>query len=89
MKYCSHCGKELLDESVVCPHCGCAVSTKITLEDVPSLVLNIISFFFPLIALLLYVHYQDKAPKKAKAIMESGVIGIIIVVSFWVIIIFT
>ena len=26
MKYCSKCGFELLDEAVVCPKCGCAVS---------------------------------------------------------------
>ena len=25
MKYCIHCGKELLDEAVVCVGCGCAV----------------------------------------------------------------
>ncbi len=25
MKYCTHCGKELLDEAVVCIGCGCAV----------------------------------------------------------------
>lgn len=25
MKYCTHCGKELLDEAVFCPSCGCAV----------------------------------------------------------------
>ena len=25
MKYCSHCGKELLDEAVICVGCGCAV----------------------------------------------------------------
>ena len=25
MKYCSHCGKELLDEAVFCPNCGCRV----------------------------------------------------------------
>ena len=25
MKYCSHCGKELVDEAVVCTNCGCAV----------------------------------------------------------------
>ena len=25
MKYCTHCGKELLDEAVICIHCGCAV----------------------------------------------------------------
>ncbi len=25
MKYCSHCGNELLDEAVICPKCGCQV----------------------------------------------------------------
>ena len=33
MKYCTHCGKELLDEAVVCVGCGCSVSgqnTKMT-----------------------------------------------------------
>ena len=24
MKFCSKCGKELLDEAVVCPNCGCS-----------------------------------------------------------------
>lgn len=26
MKYCTHCGKELLDEAVICVGCGCAVA---------------------------------------------------------------
>lgn len=26
MKYCSHCGAELLDEAVICPKCGCQVA---------------------------------------------------------------
>ncbi len=26
MKYCSYCGKELLDEAVLCVGCGCAVA---------------------------------------------------------------
>lgn len=30
MKYCTHCGKELLDEAVVCVGCGCAVSGQNT-----------------------------------------------------------
>jgi len=25
MKYCTHCGNELLDEAAICPKCGCAV----------------------------------------------------------------
>ena len=29
MKYCVHCGNELLDEAIICPKCGCASeSTK-------------------------------------------------------------
>ena len=26
MKYCEKCGKELFDEAVICPGCGCSVS---------------------------------------------------------------
>jgi len=26
MKFCSHCGKELLDEAVMCPGCGCMIT---------------------------------------------------------------
>ena len=24
MKYCSHCGNELVDEAIICPKCGCS-----------------------------------------------------------------
>lgn len=27
MKYCTKCGKELMDEAVICPHCGCAIES--------------------------------------------------------------
>ena len=30
MKYCSHCGNELLDEAVICPKCGCACDNRVT-----------------------------------------------------------
>lgn len=30
MKYCTHCGKELLDEAVICVDCGCEVHEQTT-----------------------------------------------------------
>ena len=30
MKYCSKCGKEIMDEAVICVHCGCQVSDRAT-----------------------------------------------------------
>lgn len=26
MKYCSHCGAQILEEAVICPYCGCQVN---------------------------------------------------------------
>ena len=28
MKFCEKCGKEILDEAVVCPGCGCAIEKR-------------------------------------------------------------
>ena len=28
MKFCSKCGKELMDETVICPGCGCATGSS-------------------------------------------------------------
>lgn len=30
MKYCQKCGKEILEEAVVCPNCGCAINKETT-----------------------------------------------------------
>ena len=34
MKYCTHCGNELLDEAVICPKCGCEAKKPTSTIDV-------------------------------------------------------
>lgn len=34
MKFCEKCGKEIMDEAVVCPGCGCAVVKEIKKAEV-------------------------------------------------------
>lgn len=34
MKYCQKCGKEIMDEAVVCPVCGCSVTEEIKKAEV-------------------------------------------------------
>ncbi|MFR0796435.1 MAG: zinc-ribbon domain-containing protein [Oscillospiraceae bacterium] len=36
MKYCAHCGAQLVDEAVVCPKCGCAVAPTKPLTRTPA-----------------------------------------------------
>lgn len=36
MKFCSKCGKEIMDEAVICPNCGCAVENKAQAVQAPA-----------------------------------------------------
>ena len=78
MKYCSHCGKELLDEAVVCPGCGCAVAKVSNVLDRPSTGLNVLSFFIPLVGLILFIVNNEKMPVRAKAIGTWALVGFIV-----------
>ncbi len=77
MKYCSKCGKELVDEAVICPACGCSVAPTVAVqeEDAPSTGFAVLGFFFPLVGLILYLLNKDKAPKKAKSAGKGALIG--------------
>lgn len=33
MKFCSHCGSEIMEEAVICVHCGCKVESGNTGSD--------------------------------------------------------
>ena len=81
MKYCSHCGKEIVDEAVVCPGCGCGVAGGVKANpatDVPNMGLNIISFLIPIVGLILYILYHENAPTKAKEIGKWALIGFVL-----------
>lgn len=74
MKYCSHCGKPLLDEAVICPNCGCPVKEPI--NDMPNRGLNIISFLFPVVGAIMYFVLHEKEPTKAAAIGKWALYGL-------------
>lgn len=74
MKFCSKCGKEIVEEAVVCPHCGCAV-TETKPDDTPSMGFAVLGFFLPLIGFILYLIWKEKTPKKAKSAGKGALIG--------------
>ena len=84
MKFCSHCGKELMDDAVVCTNCGCAVNGANSMtnaaagEDIPNGGLNILSFFIPIVGLILYCTMYSKTPRKAKQIGIFALVGFVL-----------
>ena len=75
MKYCSRCGKELVDEAVICTACGCACDPSMNAafgnaakEDKVSVGLCILAFFIPLFGLIYWAIKREETPKRANAI---------------------
>ena len=77
MKFCSKCGKEMMDEAVVFPNCGCAASGNADVADAPNMGYAVLGFFIPLVGLILYLVNKDKSPLKAKSAGKGALIGFI------------
>ena len=84
MKFCSKCGNEMVEEAVVCPHCGCAVAPN-AVEDAPSTGFAVLGFFLPIVGLILYLVNKDKAPLRAKSAGKGALIGFCVSVALSVI----
>ena len=85
MKFCSKCGKEILDEAVVCPHCGCAVTPNINTDDAPNMGYAVLGFFIPVVGFILYLINKDKTPLKAKSAGKGALIGFCVGIAFSII----
>ena len=62
-----------------------ATQNDINPNDVPDTVLNIVSVFFPIAGLIIYLTEKEKAPKKAISAGKSALLGLGIYVGFNVI----
>ena len=81
MKYCSKCGKVIMDEAVICIHCGCSTTNNGELNsvtatnDAPDTGFAILGFLIPIVGLILYLVNKDKSPKKARSAGKGALIG--------------
>ncbi|MBQ7173724.1 MAG: zinc-ribbon domain-containing protein [Clostridia bacterium] len=83
--FCSKCGKEIMDEAVICPHCGCSTRsgppTSID-EDAPSPGFAILGFFVPIVGVILNGCFISRHPLRARSARRGAIIGIF----FWIIV---
>ena len=82
-KFCSNCGNELVDEAVICPKCGVAVSKNIVSNNNSGEVSNgmatvgfILSFFVPLLGLIFSIMGLKKVKETntGKGLSTAGII---------------
>lgn len=82
-KFCSNCGNELVEEAVICPKCGVAVSKNIMPSNNTSETSNgmatagfILSFFIPLLGLIFSIMglKKSKETSTGKGLSTAGII---------------
>ena len=88
MKFCQHCGKELLDEAVICPGCGCSVQATNSIQATEvnqsvSVGLVILAVLIPLFGIIYWPVKAKTRPKCAK------ICGIAAIISWAVCFVFT
>ena len=78
MKFCQHCGKEIMDEAVVCPGCGCAVKTNNAQEtEVDQSVSGGLVVLAVLIPLFGIIYWPVKAKACGIAALISWAVGFV------------
>lgn len=80
--FCKKCGKEISDDAVVCPNCGCATDNynqvKTTEKDSSSFGYAVLGFFIPIVGLILYLIWKDSTPLRAKSAGKGALVSVIV-----------
>ena len=71
--FCEACGTQIADGQRFCPKC---VNNQI--KDKPSIGFAILSFFIPLVGLILFLVWKKDMPIKAKSCGIGALIGFIL-----------
>jgi predicted RNA-binding Zn-ribbon protein involved in translation (DUF1610 family) len=86
MLHCTSCGEMIPAGTQYCPKCGAlnenASRYANVQQDSPSAGFAVLSFFFPLIGLILYLVFKDQTPLKAKSCGMGALTGFITSVIF-------
>ena len=87
MKFCQHCGKEIMDEAVICTGCGCSIQTANNtqvseVDESVSAGLVVLAILIPLFGI---IYWPIKAKTRPKCALACGIAAIISWVVFFLI----
>ena len=74
--YCKHCGKEIDDKAVICPHCGVQQGNLSTDKDSGSIGWSLLGCCIPLVGLILFLVWKDSQPNNAKKAGIGALVGV-------------
>ena len=61
--FCRECGTMISEKADICPNCGATQHRAKVIDDTPSAGLKVLSFFIPLVGLILFVVQSKDIPR--------------------------
>lgn len=86
MVFCRNCGKEINEQTAVCPYCGATQNNAPIIDD-GGFWWGLLGCCLPVVGLVLYLIWKDSKPKTAKAAGIGALAGIVIITLFYLIVI--
>ncbi len=76
--YCRECGTMISAKAITCPKCGATQNNQAEVrQDEASAGLKVLSFFIPLVGLILFCVYSQNTPNAAKEYGKWALIGFV------------
>lgn len=78
--YCKNCGNFVVENSTYCNSCGTRLVDNqypVETDDDSNTAFAILGFFFPIVGLIIYLIYENRRPKRARAAAKGALIGFI------------
>ncbi len=82
--YCRHCGQEIDDQAVICPHCGVATQATTPVIDSGGIGWGILGCCIPIVGLILWLVWKDTKPKTAKALGIGALVSVGISILYYI-----
>ena len=83
--FCRECGTMISEKADICPNCGATQHRAKVIDDTPSAGLKVLSFFIPLVGLILFVVQSKDTPISAKEYGKWALIGFCTGIAFSII----
>lgn len=80
--FCNKCGKQIPNDAKFCPECGASLNAQNSQGDEASFGYALLSFFIPVVGLVLFIVWNKEYPKRAKSCLYGIIAGVILWVVF-------
>lgn len=86
LAFCKNCGNQIEDNAATCPNCGASQNTTPQVTDNGGFLWGLLGCCIPIVGLVLFLVWKDTKPKTSKATGIGALVGVILMILYYILI---